>query len=508
MKTNLGWKAAGAVLGAWLAWSEAAAQPIESVDVVPTDPRESAPARFERHHQEIPFFGQNVVVETNEIYQPGLVLIGGKAVVRGEVRGNVVAVLADLEIEGKVDGDVVVVLGKTDLKDSAQVRDSVVAVGPVAVGSGAAIGGDRVFIPWLSSLPGLGWVEQWLRHGLLWLRPLPHQHAWAWWITGILLLFYVLLSAVFPRPIRACAAVLEERPLATLGTGIVLLVLMGPLLLLLLVSVVGVIVMPFLACGLMLAYFFGKAAVYQVAGQQIARQLGLGVLDKPLASLVVGMALFTLLYVTPILGLLAWGAIVPVAMGAVMVALFRGLQRERGPAAVTAPILTPGGEGGSAGGDTAPSGVPAGSPAAGAPTMDSMAAGEAGIGWAESGMPCAGFWIRLLAAVIDGVVVFGALALLHLSRHWFLVWLAYHLALWSWRGTTIGGALLGLKLVRIDSRDVDFPVALVRGLSAILSAVVLGLGFFWVGWDNRRQSWHDKIAGTVIVHMPKGTPLF
>ncbi len=502
MKTQRWHKGIGVVFGAWLGWSVALAQPIETVE------EDRPPARLERH-QGIPFFGQNVVVETNEIYRD-LVLIGGKAVVRGEVRGNVVAVMADLEIEGKVGGDAVVVLGKTHLKDTARVRDSVVAVGPVTVAPGAAIGGDRVFLPWLSSMSDLGWIEEWLKQGLLWMRPLPHQHAWAWWITGILLLFYVLLSAIFTRPIRACAAVLEEQPVATLATGLLLLVLIGPLALLLLVSVVGVIVMPFLICGLVLAYFFGKAAVYQVAGQQIARQLGLGVLDKPLASLVVGMALFTLLYVTPILGLLVWGAIAPVAMGAVALALLRGFQRERAPAALTAPILSPGGEAGNAGGGFAPSGALSGSPAAGASPMESMAVGEAGAGagCAESGMPCAGFWIRLLAAVVDGVVVFGALAFLHLSRHWFLVWLAYHLALWTWKNTTIGGALLGLKVVRVDGRMLDFPVALVRGLSAILSAVALGLGYFWVGWDSRRQSWHDKIAGTVIVHVPRGTPLF
>jgi uncharacterized RDD family membrane protein YckC len=84
---------------------------------------------------------------------------------------------------------------------------------------------------------------------------------------------------------------------------------------------------------------------------------------------------------------------------------------------------------------------------------------------------------------------------------------AYCVAMWATKGTTIGGVICGLKLVRIDDRPVDWSVAVVRGLSAFLSLAVAGLGFIWVGFDDEKQSWHDKIAGTTIVKVPKGTPL-
>jgi len=38
--------------------------------------------------------------------------------------------------------------------------------------------------------------------------------------------------------------------------------------------------------------------------------------------------------------------------------------------------------------------------------------------------------------------------------------------------------------------------------------VVLGLGFFWAGWSREKQSWHDKIADTIIVKLPKNAPVF
>jgi uncharacterized RDD family membrane protein YckC len=36
---------------------------------------------------------------------------------------------------------------------------------------------------------------------------------------------------------------------------------------------------------------------------------------------------------------------------------------------------------------------------------------------------------------------------------------------------------------------------------------VVGLGFIWIAIDNDKQSWHDKIAGTVVVRAPKGASL-
>ena len=38
-----------------------------------------------------------------------------------------------------------------------------------------------------------------------------------------------------------------------------------------------------------------------------------------------------------------------------------------------------------------------------------------------------------------------------------------------------------------------------RYFSYFLSALPLGLGIFWVGWDAKKQGWHDKLAGTLVV---------
>jgi uncharacterized RDD family membrane protein YckC len=48
---------------------------------------------------------------------------------------------------------------------------------------------------------------------------------------------------------------------------------------------------------------------------------------------------------------------------------------------------------------------------------------------------------------------------------------------------------------------------IVRALACFFSLIVVGLGFFWIAFDPEKQGWHDKIAGTVVVKLPKGVSL-
>ena len=85
--------------------------------------------------------------------------------------------------------------------------------------------------------------------------------------------------------------------------------------------------------------------------------------------------------------------------------------------------------------------------------------------------------------------------------------LAYFAGMWTWKGTTVGGIVLCLKVARLDGRPLTFVVALVRALAAAFSVIVLFLGFLWIAWDADKQGWHDRIAGTVVLRLPRGTPL-
>jgi uncharacterized RDD family membrane protein YckC len=79
------------------------------------------------------------------------------------------------------------------------------------------------------------------------------------------------------------------------------------------------------------------------------------------------------------------------------------------------------------------------------------------------------------------------------------------LAFWISRQATPGKMLFRAKIV--DARTGRKPSAaqlIGRYFSYYLSIFGLGLGFLWVAFDPRKQGWHDKLAGTVVVRPGRG----
>ena len=120
----------------------------------------------------------------------------------------------------------------------------------------------------------------------------------------------------------------------------------------------------------------------------------------------------------------------------------------------------------------------------------------------------AGFWIRIAALALDAILIGVVLGFLEHSHRLELLALAtYAAVMWKLKGTTIGGIVCNLKVVRVDGRSLDWPTAIVRALSCFLSLAALGLGFIWIAFDDEHQGWHDKIAGTIVVRVPHGVSL-
>jgi uncharacterized RDD family membrane protein YckC len=95
----------------------------------------------------------------------------------------------------------------------------------------------------------------------------------------------------------------------------------------------------------------------------------------------------------------------------------------------------------------------------------------------------------------------------HHSDLHLLVLAVYGASMWKLRGSTVGGIVCDLRVVRVDGRPIEWETAIVRALGCFLSLAVCGLGFIWIAFDSNHQAWHDKIAGTVVVRVPKGRPL-
>ncbi len=75
---------------------------------------------------------------------------------------------------------------------------------------------------------------------------------------------------------------------------------------------------------------------------------------------------------------------------------------------------------------------------------------------------------------------------------------------WKFWSATPGKMLLGMKIV--DAKT-EMPMTnrqiILRTLGYIPACAIFFLGIFWISFNKRRQGWHDKIAGTVVIYPPK-----
>jgi uncharacterized RDD family membrane protein YckC len=84
-----------------------------------------------------------------------------------------------------------------------------------------------------------------------------------------------------------------------------------------------------------------------------------------------------------------------------------------------------------------------------------------------------------------------------------LIVILYFVFFWTLLGYTPGKALLGLKVVKKNGEKLSIFRSLLRFFAYWISAIPIFLGFFWVLWDSKRQGWHDKIAGTQVMYIPR-----
>ncbi|WP_417540891.1 FHA domain-containing protein [Microbacterium maritypicum] len=137
-----------------------------------------------------------------------------------------------------------------------------------------------------------------------------------------------------------------------------------------------------------------------------------------------------------------------------------------------------------------------------------------GLGPAFAGSP-AGTGLRVAAFTLDAaVVVLAAAIVLMISQSPLLAGLAvFELALFLWVLEARTGITLGNAVLRLRSSRADRPYSPGIGRQFV-RGIITGAGFLvavgsWVivasgAWDRsgRRQSWADRVAGTVVVSVP------
>ena len=127
-----------------------------------------------------------------------------------------------------------------------------------------------------------------------------------------------------------------------------------------------------------------------------------------------------------------------------------------------------------------------------------------------------GFWIRVVAYIIDAIilgVVAGIIdAILHInltdpaspsrgagSAISLVLSFAYFAGMWTYQGATLGQRIFGMKVVDANTgQPISFGKAALRWIGLLISFLVCFVGVIWVAFDARKQGWMDKIAGTVV----------
>jgi uncharacterized RDD family membrane protein YckC len=152
----------------------------------------------------------------------------------------------------------------------------------------------------------------------------------------------------------------------------------------------------------------------------------------------------------------------------------------------------------------------------------------------------AGFWRRLVAYVIDSVIIniiFLALLLvvtfalfagtsdgendirfsalmnqeslsllgLVLISFYVVLSIVYFTYFHGINGRTPGKMLLGLQVLSTGGTEIGFGISFLRAVGYLVSSIFC-IGFIWAAFDRKKQSWHDKIAATVVIIRPQESP--
>lgn len=120
----------------------------------------------------------------------------------------------------------------------------------------------------------------------------------------------------------------------------------------------------------------------------------------------------------------------------------------------------------------------------------------------------AGFWVRAGALLVDGIIlgilqqiiklIFGTgnfVTLLLLVLGW--IYTVFMLTNYQ---ATLGKMAVGLHVERVNGEKIGFWRACLREIiGKSLSILILGIGYFMVGWTQKKQGLHDMVADTIVV---------
>ncbi|WP_303721424.1 RDD family protein [Malonomonas rubra] len=138
-------------------------------------------------------------------------------------------------------------------------------------------------------------------------------------------------------------------------------------------------------------------------------------------------------------------------------------------------------------------------------------------------LPKAGFWIRVVATMLDGLIVFVLQFVLGLLLAMagfavgsggteevsglvmlfsYIIGFAYYIIFTGHCGQTPGKMAVRIKVIRTDGSEIGYGKATFREVVAkFISGIILGIGYLMVAFDEQKQGLHDRMSDTYVIKL-------
>lgn len=258
-----------------------------------------------------------------------VVTISGTTILEGSTRGDLVTIKGDVRIgkNAQVKGDLVCILGNIFIEKGGQVKGDTTCIAGTINDPGKGIQGNTVSItgPWstvLSIIAGTSWIM------------------FAVWIKVLSLIAFLLLSylvvALMPQIVERVGNQAARNPFISGCVGAGAIVAFPVLFLVLLITLVGILLVPlvYFVCG-----FIGLVGVAYIVGARVRNALR-GNSQRPFLDVTIGILLITLVTWIPVVGALVKFLLILIGLGALILTRF-GKKDGIGTVPVTTSLAAP-----------------------------------------------------------------------------------------------------------------------------------------------------------------------
>lgn len=230
---------------------------------------------------------KDITIDSNEVVTGDIIAIMGNIRVDGKVTGDVVAILGDIRVNGEVTGDVTAVGGRVIRGETSKIYGKTTEV---------KISGVKNIVKDIT--------RQGTNRRYIWFKIVR--------FLGLLAVG-ILVIILFPNSIKMASGVVEKEVGRKMLIGLAILLLTPVMLLLLLITLIGIPLIPILLLLLYAAGFFGYLCISIFIGRKLNEHLKMKA--EILLEFALGALLLWLINLVPFIGGLTYAIVLITSLG-------------------------------------------------------------------------------------------------------------------------------------------------------------------------------------------------